>query len=201
MFGRKAVELIRELDRTDDDQLLPYNVDVIEEALKEVAEHNSQLSKVLQKMRQERALGAAAGEAAGAADSAAILVHHRSILRNKRCIMAYLHHRMKKINALRWQLGGRLPEEIAGKLSQSEVEAYNAHCKCLADYMDAVLVDLNVDATPPKDPYIEVRVLEDLGSLTLGNKVVHMTANSLHLLKRVDAEPLILQGLLEHRQF
>eukprot|EP00271_Cylindrocystis_brebissonii_P019262 TRINITY_DN5806_c0_g2_i4.p1 TRINITY_DN5806_c0_g2~~TRINITY_DN5806_c0_g2_i4.p1 ORF type:complete len:184 (+),score=27.57 TRINITY_DN5806_c0_g2_i4:599-1150(+) len=144
MFGRKAVELIRELDRTDDDQLLPYNVDVIEEALKEVAEHNSQLSKVLQKMRQERALGAAAGEAAGAADSAAILVHHRSILRNKRCIMAYLHHRMKKINALRWQLGGRLPEEIAGKLSQSEVEAYNAHCKCLADYMDAVLVDLNV---------------------------------------------------------
>jgi len=50
---------------------------------------------------------------------------------------------------------------------------------------------------PPKDPYIQVRVLEDIGEVSLGDHSVSLTKNSLHFLRRTDAEQFISQGLME----
>jgi GINS complex subunit 1 len=46
---------------------------------------------------------------------------------------------------------------------------------------------------PPKDPYIQVRVLEDIGEVSLGDHSVSLTKNSLHFLRRTDAEQFISQ--------
>lgn len=46
---------------------------------------------------------------------------------------------------------------------------------------------------PPKDPYIQVRVLEDIGEVSLGDHSVSLTKNSLHILRRTDAEQFISQ--------
>lgn len=45
---------------------------------------------------------------------------------------------------------------------------------------------------PPKDPYIKVRVLEDLGSgIILSDKSSNFARHSMHFLKRTDAEQYI----------
>lgn len=197
MFGVRAVELIRELDRLDDDQLLPYNGNAVNEILREINEHRQQINAAI----SDLAGFENAAPPVSMKKAAAILVHDSSVLRNKRCVMAFLHHRFRKIKQLRWQLGAVLPEELETKLSPSEKEAFKSYSDKLAAYMGAIGMDLTVDVRPPKDPYIEVRVLEPTGPLLVDDKVVHLTPNSVHLLKRVDAEPLILQGFLEQRQF
>lgn len=49
------------------------------------------------------------------------------------------------------------------------------------------------DLSPPKDPYIEVRVLKDAGTLVMDDKVTHLEQNTVHLVRRAEAEPLIMK--------
>lgn len=53
------------------------------------------------------------------------------------------------------------------------------------------------DQQPPKDLFVEVRVLRDCGEIMTENGLVNLEANSTHFLRRVDVEQLIRQGLLE----
>lgn len=48
------------------------------------------------------------------------------------------------------------------------------------------------DMVPPKDPYIKVRVLDDLGEgIVVSDKAANFARHSMHFLKRTDAEPYI----------
>lgn len=50
------------------------------------------------------------------------------------------------------------------------------------------------DMVPPKDPYIQVRVLDDIGdNLSLGDHSFSLTKNSVHSVRRTDAEQYISQ--------
>lgn len=45
---------------------------------------------------------------------------------------------------------------------------------------------------PPKDPYIKVRVLDDVGEgIVVSDKAANFARHSMHFLKRTDAEPYI----------
>ena len=46
---------------------------------------------------------------------------------------------------------------------------------------------------PPKDPYIQVRVLDDIGEgiVLSDDKTANFTRHSMHFLKRTDAEQFI----------
>ena len=46
---------------------------------------------------------------------------------------------------------------------------------------------------PPKDPYIKVRVLDDIGSVALSDQVANLACHAILFLKRIDAEPYISQ--------
>lgn len=46
---------------------------------------------------------------------------------------------------------------------------------------------------PPKDPYICVRVLDDIREVCLGDHSISLTKHSLHFLRRTDAEQFISQ--------
>ena len=53
---------------------------------------------------------------------------------------------------------------------------------------------------PPKDPYIQVRVLEDIGEVLLSDQSANLARHSMHFLKRIDAEQFISQvGSLNNR--
>jgi len=48
------------------------------------------------------------------------------------------------------------------------------------------------DMVPPKDPYIKVRVLDDMGEgILLSDKTANLARHSMHFLKRTDAEQYI----------
>ena len=53
------------------------------------------------------------------------------------------------------------------------------------------------DLQPPKDLYIEVRVVVDCGEIMTDTGSVNLEAGTVHFLRRSDVEHLIRQGMLE----
>ena len=98
-----------------------------------------------------------------------ILLRHNALERNKRCILAYLNDRCKKITDMRWQFGPVLPPEIRSQMCEPELGFFNQYNKDLAAYMRAVGdgsgIDLTIDQAPPKSLYIEVRCVQDYGEM------------------------------------
>lgn len=132
--------------------------------------------------------------------AAGVMVYMRSIYRNKRCVLAYLMNRLRRIQAYRWETGTVAVSHLADNLSASEASFLTQYNKLLGAYGDSVELDLTADAQPPKDLYVEVRVLADCGSVVTDSGPVTLKPGTAHFLKRADVEPLIRQGLLEHVQ-
>ncbi|CAA2965771.1 DNA replication complex GINS protein PSF1-like isoform X4 [Olea europaea var. sylvestris] len=130
-------------------------------------------------------------------DQFGALIHHLSLVRNKRCLMAYVYNRAEVIRSLGWVVDCVLPEEIEEKLSSSEKEYFKNHAATLQSYMSELDLDLSVDMIPPKDPYIKVRVLEDIGEVVLSDQVANLARHAMLFLRRTDAEQYISQGLME----
>lgn len=88
-----------------------------------------------------------------------LVIRHYAMLRNKRCLLAYLYHRIRRLRNTRWQLGSILPEEVAKNLLPAETAWFQTYNKSLATYMRSIGKDgLNImnDFTPPKSLYVEV---------------------------------------------
>ncbi|MEE6474821.1 hypothetical protein FKM82_010508 [Ascaphus truei] len=96
-----------------------------------------------------------------------IKFRHCCLLRNRRCIVAYLYDRLLRIRALRWEYGSVLPNALRFHMSAEETEWFNQYKKSLATYMRSLGGDEGLDITqdmkPPKSLYIEVRCLRDYG--------------------------------------
>uniref|UniRef100_A0A0D3CVK5 GINS subunit domain-containing protein n=2 Tax=Brassica TaxID=3705 RepID=A0A0D3CVK5_BRAOL len=129
------------------------------------------------------------------ADHYGALVHHLSLIRNKRCLMAYVHNRADIVRDLAWRVGLELldlPPEIQDKLTTLEKEYFKNHSVAIKSYMGKVGIELNVDMVPPKDPYIKIRVVGEIDQgIVISDKTTNFTRHSMHFLKRTDAEPYI----------
>jgi len=64
-----------------------------------------------------------------------------------------------------------------------------------AHYLD---LDLTAAPLPPKELFVEVRVVKDCGELQTEHGMVNLQKNSQHFLRRTDVEHLIKQGYLLH---
>ena len=51
------------------------------------------------------------------------------------------------------------------------------------------------DMVPPKDPYIKVRVLEDIGNVLLSDQSANLARHAILFLRRTDAEQYISQAI------
>ncbi|XP_040285585.1 DNA replication complex GINS protein PSF1 isoform X2 [Bufo bufo] len=161
MFCEKAIELIRELQRASDGQLPAFNEDGIRQVLEEM--------KALYEQNQ-----ADVNEAKTESRSElipTIKFRHCSLLRNRRCIVAYLYDRMLRIRALRWEYGSVLPNALRFHMSAEETDWFNQYKKSLATYMRSLGgedgLDITQDMKPPKSLYIEVRCLRDYGEFEI----------------------------------
>ncbi|XP_021107831.1 DNA replication complex GINS protein PSF1 isoform X2 [Heterocephalus glaber] len=168
MFCEKAMELVRELHRAPEGQLPAFNEDGIRQVLEEM--------KALYEQNQSDVNDAKSG---GRGDLIpTIKFRHCSLLRNRRCTVAYLYDRLLRIRALRWEYGSVLPSALRFHMSAEEMEWFNQYKKSLATYMrslgGAEGLDITQDMKPPKSLYIE------------------------HFLPRWKCEQLIRQGVLEH---
>ncbi|KAH1253914.1 DNA replication complex GINS protein PSF1 [Glycine max] len=195
MYGSKASQLVKEFASGEKGQLTTYNNDLIREVVAECTQHHLDFQSLIRKM-QEEGLDI---QTAKNADHYGALIHHLAVVRNKRCLMAYMYNRAEIIRNLLWKIGHVLPQEIKVKLCNTEEEHFKNHSKALKNYMLKVEVDLTVDMVPPKDPYIKVRVIDDIGEgiLLSDDKSANFALHSMHLLKRTDAEQFIAQGKME----
>ncbi|KAI0946878.1 hypothetical protein AcW1_010210 [Taiwanofungus camphoratus] len=102
-YGDLATQLLTESRRsTITDTLLKYN-DVL---VRSIIREQRQLEALVQ------AVLAAQPDQDPSADSPAIrtvLLYQTAILRNKRCLLAYHHHRLERLKDLFWSVGGALP--------------------------------------------------------------------------------------------
>lgn len=89
-----------------------------------------------------------------------VYFRHAALLRNQRCVLAYLYHRIKRLRQMRWELGSILPPEITANLLKAEEEWFQNYNKSLATYMRSIGDDhglnLTVNMCPPKTLYVEV---------------------------------------------
>ncbi|PSS07472.1 DNA replication complex GINS protein [Actinidia chinensis var. chinensis] len=193
MYGKKACELVKEFSSSEPGQLSAFNSNLFAQVIEECNFHFHQLQSLLSKMQEE----GSDNQTAKNADHFGALIHHLSLVRNKRCLMAYVHNRAEVIRSLGWMIEPPLPEEIQEKLSSSEKEYSKTHSATIKSYQSEMDLDLAVDMVPPKDPYIKVRVLDDIGSVALSDQIANLARHAILFLRRTDAETYISQGLME----
>ncbi|XP_065869321.1 uncharacterized protein [Euphorbia lathyris] len=197
MYAKKGYELVKELANGEKGQLQQFNEDLFNQVIGQCTQHYLELQALIRKMQEDNV----DVKETRNDDHYGALVHHLALLRNKRCLMAYVYKRSEIIRNLTWNVGLELlelPEEIQEKLSHSEKKYYGKHSTALQSYMADVGIELNVDMVPPKDPCIKVRVLDDMGEgILLGDKTANLARHSMHFLKRTDAEQYVARGLME----
>ncbi|KAJ8904446.1 hypothetical protein NDN08_000964 [Rhodosorus marinus] len=187
MFGSVAADLVRELKNSK--WLLPFN----ESSLRTIAIETrsimemitSTVSQFREKLDQPEVL-------------ATVMVFHRSVQRNKRCVLAYLYKRLERMRRMRWEYSSINFAELSNNLSMHERDYLSKYNRLLGEYCESVGLDLTAELQPPKDLYIEVRVLKDCGSILTDSGTVNLKSGTAHFLPRVDVEHLVRQGALEH---
>uniref|UniRef100_A0A1I8G4F3 DNA replication complex GINS protein PSF1 n=1 Tax=Macrostomum lignano TaxID=282301 RepID=A0A1I8G4F3_9PLAT len=119
--------------------------------------------------------------------------------RNKRCLLAYLYHRLVQLRRMRWELGPILPANVQLNARDEEINWFSGYNRMLAHYMQTTGFDLTVNRQPPKSLFVEVRCLQDYGQLeTEDGCLVNLKKGSHHYLLHSDTELLVRQGVLEH---
>lgn len=192
MFGEKALDLIKELQRSKLGALPTFNEDGLRQVLEEM--------RALFDQNQQDVTAALAGQQ----DLfPAIQIRHAALERNKRCLLAYVHNRLQKVREMRWEFGSVLPPDTKYSLSEQEAQWFTKYNKCLASYMRSVGgaggLDLTQDRKPPKSLYIEVRCVVDHGEFeTQDGSCILLKKNSQHFILRSECEHLVRQGILEH---
>ncbi|KAJ6638997.1 DNA replication complex GINS protein PSF1 [Pseudolycoriella hygida] len=192
MFGEQAFELIKELERNSEN-LPPFNDEIVRGVLDEI-------NAIFEENRKD---ANTVNETGDRSLIPLLMYRDASLYRNKRCVLAYLYNRLKRIKEMRWQFGVAIPNEIKSNLCEPEIQWFNAYTQNLGTYMRSIGDDIGLNLTdnvgPPKSLYVEVRCVTDYGKYELENgDVILLRENSQHYLPRVECEPLIRQGILEH---
>ncbi|GAB7360997.1 hypothetical protein MBLNU230_g1040t1 [Neophaeotheca triangularis] len=153
------------------------------------------------------------------ATACSLLVNHLSMRRNKRCLLAYHRARVEKLEQLAWAgvdvldtpqtstPASRQPDTTASaggsnnnnnsSLSAEEEQYAHQFSDLLAAYKGQWSdVDLTGSLEPPRDVFVDVRVLRDAGEIQTEYGSVVLTRNSQFFVRLGDVERLIQQGYL-----
>ncbi|KAF3939502.1 hypothetical protein ABW19_dt0207394 [Dactylella cylindrospora] len=179
-------------------QLPPYATDIVRAVTREVRDLNQDITEITNSYDGDF------NPSANPAAACALLVHHLCVRRNKRCLLAYHRVRAEKIEHMCWNgmdlveqaqasRVGEGQEETAGNshaLSPEEDEYARQYGDMLAAYKGQWTdIDLTGSLEPPKDLFIDVRVLKDAGEI--------QTEYGQFFVRQGDVERLIKQGFLQ----
>ncbi|KAJ5079032.1 partner of sld5 [Anaeramoeba ignava] len=184
-----AVELLKELQRTTE-QLPKYDQSLVQKVIEETNRKQEQLHEMVKQKKYEDTIS-----------KTKLHILNYMIERNEQILTSYHLERGKKLIEMRWDFGSVIPNQIRENITQNEESFHHEYCQILEDYMNSLDLDLTQDHQPPSnDLYIEVRVLKDYGQIFIdgGQSIVELKKNSRLFLRRVDAENLIREGVLEH---
>jgi len=132
------------------------------------------------------------------------MIGHTSLQRNKRLVLAYLMERINRIKTMAWEMS-YVPHNSKPNLSRPEVDFFSSYTMLMRNYSknfdtEHFTLDLTDDLqVPPTDLFVEVRVLKDLGEVYTEEGAINLQKGTQHTMRRIDAEPYIRQGALEHK--
>ena len=87
-----------------------------------------------------------------------------TMVRLRNCLLGYLRYRMERIEAIRWDVAGGMPDENLAMLSSHEQQYAKEYNELLSNYQIKYDLDLTRDCIPPVDNLlIKVNVLADIG--------------------------------------
>mmetsp|Transcript_13288 Transcript_13288/g.33443 ORF Transcript_13288/g.33443 Transcript_13288/m.33443 type:complete len:237 (+) Transcript_13288:125-835(+) len=133
-----------------------------------------------------------------------ILLHNIAVQRNKRCLLAYHHHRMEIIKSIQRAKGlenssiNDVYASSSAPISTNAQEvAFARNYATLREAYSSKVFEL--DLLPPTSHMLQVRVLRETGQVVLpdSGKVVTMTKGACLFLDRADAKDFLKQGILQ----
>ena len=157
--------------------LPPYQKETVRAVTREVRDLDKDVRRILEP------LGGHFNPSSDPPTACALLVNHLSMRRNKRCLLAYHRVRADKLEALSWdgkdvlevqqsKLSGTdadrptISSNKESSLSPEEEEYFRQYNDMLAAYKGQWTdIDLSGSLEPPKDLFIDVRVLKDAGEV------------------------------------
>ena len=122
--------LVTDIAQSAKGTIPPYNDELARAVVDEAQEHHRSILRLIGDIQKT---GASLDEAKPD-DAASILVHHQAVLRNKRALLVYLNERMRRVRALRWEVGTGLPEVVAENLSHSERSFFTQYAALVNKY-------------------------------------------------------------------
>jgi GINS complex subunit 1 len=179
-FGQRGRDLVLECKHAD---LLKYNAEAVQACLEEITWHVDELTHLA---------NAVEGDNKPSIElRPALLLHDAAIRRNKRCLLAYMNHRLEVIKE-----NADIKKSL---LSEAEVDFAQAYEKLRARYSDQFGIDVKRNLLPPTQALVQVRVLKSLGQIVLSETgaTVTLQQGTVHNLPASDVQEWIQQGYLE----
>ncbi|KAL7925086.1 hypothetical protein ACQKWADRAFT_285011 [Trichoderma austrokoningii] len=213
MYGDSGIKLVQHAKRTQNlAHLPPYQTELVRAVTREVRDLNKDVDDLLEPFE---------GSFDPSQDQAVaytLLVNHISMRRNKRCLLAYHRTRTDKLEELVWNgadvvdLSGQQVRDGSSRsttgltsgdgstssLSPQEEDYVRQYGDLLAAYKGQWTdIDLTGSLEPPRDLFIDVRVLKDAGEIQTEYGAITLTKNSQFYVRQGDVERLIAQGYLQ----
>ena len=220
MYAEQANKLVTDAKRIGSlAHLPPYATTTVRTVTKEVRDLDREVSNLLAPYGSTQGsdgtqIKSSFNPADDPATACALLVNHLSMRRNKRCLLAYHRMRTGKLEEMCWngvdiaELQNQAPSTTSGdssrrsatasSLSAEEEQYAHQYSDLLAAYKGQWTdIDLTGSLEPPKDIFIDVRVLKDAGEIQTEYGSITLTKNSQFYVRQGDVERLIQQGYLQ----
>ncbi|KAL7629413.1 DNA replication protein psf1 [Parahypoxylon ruwenzoriense] len=215
MHGDLGNKLVQHAKRTQNlTHLPPYQTELVRAVTREVRDLDKDVADMLEPFQ------GSFNPSDEPATACTLLVNHLSMRRNKRCLLAYHRTRTDRLEELVWKgydvvdLAGQQVRDGAGgpnsgpilgsgnggtsSLSPQEEDYVRQYSDLLAAYKGQWTdIDLTGSLEPPRDLFIDVRVLKDAGEIQTEYGAITLTKNSQFYVRQGDVERLIAQGYLQ----
>lgn len=200
-LGESAYKLAKEAKRTADLLVSPYNDELVQTLCREIRLLHGKAKTTVERMNTSPNPEVLRDPS----KISQVMLYHLAIKRNKRVLFAYHRQRINKLKEIYWDVGLQSDHqrEIATSLGTTEHKFLEDYIELVNTYKQAFLdLDLGgnggVGLDPPKDLFIEVRVLRDAGEISTEYGILNLVkGNQLHV-RRTDVESLIRAGYLQH---
>ncbi|KAK5115967.1 DNA replication protein psf1 [Meristemomyces frigidus] len=216
MYAEQANKLVADAQRLQKlPHLPPYAATTVRTVTKEVRDLDREVSSLLAPYSNSQSIDgtpikSSFNPADDPATACALLVNHLSMRRNKRCLLAYHRVRTDKMDGMCWAgiemadlqaANTSSRDQNAGavsSLSAEEEQYMHQYSDLLAAYKGQWTdIDLTGSLEPPRDIFIDVRVLKDAGEIQTEYGSITLIKNSQIYVRQADVERLIQQGYLQ----
>ena len=202
MYCDEAIKLIRELKRYQD-TLPPHNTDLVRSIQREIRHLYAETEQF---MSEHAPQDDSSPPEISLSDNAFIAAITMAISRNKRCLIAYHHHRMQHLIRMVWERraegAGLLPPpaHIKPNLSAAEHVFYKQYTALVHRYKSqfADVLDVTSSLVPPRSALIHIRAARDLRFITESGEEKVLYKGQMEFVYRSDVEKFIEQGYLVH---